>query len=58
MFFAGAPYNTTDPILNSLGGPERQDLLVKKLQDTLPDFEPDSKNGGLRSGALQGMIKD
>ena len=43
MFFAGAPYNTTDPILNSLGGPERQDLLVKKLQDPLPDFEPDSK---------------
>jgi hypothetical protein len=44
--------------------PERQDLLVKKLQDPLPDFEPDSKMVVfdlvlyIRSGALQRMIKD
>jgi protocatechuate 3,4-dioxygenase, beta subunit len=43
MCFADDPHNKTDPFLNSVGGPERQDLLIKKLQDPLPDFEPDSK---------------
>jgi protocatechuate 3,4-dioxygenase beta subunit len=43
MYFADDPYNKTNPFLNSVFGSERQDLLVKKLQDPLPDFEPDSK---------------
>jgi len=43
MYFADDPLNQTDPFLNSVGGPERQDLLVKKLLDPLPDLEPGSK---------------
>jgi protocatechuate 3,4-dioxygenase beta subunit len=43
MYFADDPHNKTDPFLNSVGGPERQDLLVKKLLDPGPDLEPDSK---------------
>jgi protocatechuate 3,4-dioxygenase beta subunit len=44
MYFAGDPYNDTDPFLNSVGGPERKALLVKTLQDPSPDFEPGSKS--------------
>ena len=40
MYFENDPYNETDPFLNSAGG--RKELLVKKLMDPSPDFEPDS----------------
>jgi len=43
MYFEDDPYNKTDPFLNSAGGAERQELLVKKLLDPSSDFEPDSK---------------
>ena len=43
MYFDDDPNNKTDPFLNSVGGPERQELLVKKLLAPPPDFEPDSK---------------
>jgi protocatechuate 3,4-dioxygenase beta subunit len=43
MYFEGDPYNKADPLLNSVGGVERQQLLVKKLQDPSPDFESTSK---------------
>ena len=43
MYFDGDPYNDADPFLNSVGRAERQVLLVKKLLDPSPDFEPDSK---------------
>ena len=43
MYFEGDPYNNADPFLNSVGGAERQGLLVKKLLAPSPDFEPDSK---------------
>jgi len=43
MYFENDPYNNTDPFLNSAGGTERTELLVKKLLDPSPDFEPDSK---------------
>jgi protocatechuate 3,4-dioxygenase beta subunit len=43
MYFENDPYNKTDPFLNSVGGAERQALLVKKLLDPSPEFEPDSK---------------
>jgi protocatechuate 3,4-dioxygenase beta subunit len=43
MYFEDDPYNSADPFLNSVGGAERQVLLVKKLLAPLPDFEPDSK---------------
>ena len=43
MYFEGDPYNDADPFLNSVGGAERQGLLVKKLLDPSLDFEPDSK---------------
>jgi protocatechuate 3,4-dioxygenase, beta subunit len=43
MYFENDPYNKTDSFLNSVGGAERQALLVKKLLDPSPDFEPDSK---------------
>jgi protocatechuate 3,4-dioxygenase beta subunit len=43
MYFEDDPYNKSDPFLNSVGGAERQKLLVKKLVDPSPDFEPDSK---------------
>jgi len=41
MYFEGDPYNETDPFLNSAGA--RKELLVKRLMDPSPDFEPDSK---------------
>ena len=43
MYFEGDPYNKTDPFLNSAGEAGRQELLVKKLMDPSPDFEPNSK---------------
>ena len=43
MYFEDDPYNSADPFLNSVGGAERQALLVKKLLAPSPDFEPDSK---------------
>src|SRR5712692_7097260 len=43
MYFEGDPYNKTDPFLNSVGEAGRQELLVKKLLDPSPDFEPYSK---------------
>src|SRR3977135_3263283 len=43
MDFDGDPENDADPFLKSVGGAERQELVVKKLQDPTPDLEPDSK---------------
>ena len=43
LYFENDPYNKTDPFLNSIGGAERQDLLVKKMLEPSPNFEPDSK---------------
>jgi len=43
MYFEDDPYNKTDPFLSSVGGAERQELLVKKLLPPPPDFEPYSK---------------
>ena len=43
MYFEDDPHNKTDPFLNSVGRPERQELLVKKLLDPPPDFEPGTK---------------
>jgi protocatechuate 3,4-dioxygenase, beta subunit len=43
MYFQNDPHNNADPFLNSVGGAERTELLVKKLLDPSPDFEPDSK---------------
>ena len=43
MYFEGDPHNKTDPFLNSAGETGRQELLVKKLMDPSPDFEPSSK---------------
>jgi protocatechuate 3,4-dioxygenase beta subunit len=43
MYFENDPYNNADPFLNSVGGAERTELLVKKLLDPSSDFEPDSK---------------
>ena len=40
MYFEGDPYNEKDPFLNSAG---RKELLVTKLLDPSPEFEPDSK---------------
>jgi protocatechuate 3,4-dioxygenase, beta subunit len=40
MYFAGDPYNATDPFLNSAG---LKELLITKLLDPTPEFEPDSK---------------
>ena len=40
MYFEGDPYNQTDPFLNSAWN---QELLVRKLLDPSPDFEPGSK---------------
>src|SRR5882762_7376881 len=41
MYFESDPYNKSDPFLNSAGG--RKELLVTKLLDPSPDFEPASK---------------
>ena len=43
MYFENDPYNNADPFLNSVGGAERTELLVKKLLDPSPNFEPESK---------------
>ena len=43
MYFEDDPYNKIDPFLSSVGGAERQELLVKKLLPPPPDFEPYSK---------------
>jgi len=43
MYFENDPYNNADPFLNSVGGAERTELLVKKLLDPSPDFELESK---------------
>src|SRR5690242_548665 len=43
MYFEKDPYNEIDPFLNSVGGIERQEMLVRKLLDPSPDLEPDSK---------------
>ena len=40
MYFEGDPYNVTDPFLNSAG---RKELLITKLLDPSPEFEPDSR---------------
>ena len=40
MYFENDPYNETDPFLNSAG---RTELLITKLLDPSPDFEPQSK---------------
>jgi Dioxygenase len=43
---------------DKIGGPERQDLLVKKTAGPTAGLGTRLENGGLRSGALQRMIKD
>jgi protocatechuate 3,4-dioxygenase, beta subunit len=43
MYFEDDPYNAADPFLNSVGEAARKELLVRKLMDPSPDFEPDSK---------------
>jgi protocatechuate 3,4-dioxygenase beta subunit len=40
MYFENDPYNDSDPFLNSAG---RKELLITKLRDPTPEFEPDSK---------------
>jgi protocatechuate 3,4-dioxygenase beta subunit len=40
MYFENDPYNGKDPFLNSAG---RKELLITKLLDPSPEFEPDSK---------------
>ena len=40
MYFENDPQNEKDPFLNSAG---RKELLITRLQDPSPDFEPDSK---------------
>jgi protocatechuate 3,4-dioxygenase beta subunit len=40
MYFEGDPNNATDPLLNSAG---RKELLIAKLTDPTPEFEPGSK---------------
>jgi protocatechuate 3,4-dioxygenase, beta subunit len=40
MYFENDPYNDKDPFLNSAG---RKQLLITKLLDPSPEFEPDSK---------------
>ena len=40
LYFEGDPYNEKDPFLSSAPG---KDLLITKLTDPSPEFEPDSK---------------
>jgi len=40
MYFEGDPHNAADPFLNSAG---RKELLIAKLGDPTPGFEPESK---------------
>jgi protocatechuate 3,4-dioxygenase beta subunit len=44
MYFEGDPYNKDDPFLSSVGGADRQELLVKKMSNPSADLEPDSKS--------------
>ena len=41
MYFDNDPYNDKDPFLNSAG--RLKDLLITKLRDPSPEFEPGSK---------------
>jgi protocatechuate 3,4-dioxygenase beta subunit len=43
LYFEDDPLNDTDPVLNKVGEAERRALLLRKLLDPSPDFEPDSK---------------
>jgi protocatechuate 3,4-dioxygenase beta subunit len=43
MYFENDPFNEVDPFLNRIGEAERRALLVRKLLDPSPDFEPDAK---------------
>jgi protocatechuate 3,4-dioxygenase, beta subunit len=40
LYFDGDPNNAADPFLNSVG---RKDLLIARLSDPSPEFEPNSK---------------
>lgn len=40
MYFEGDPYNASDPFLNSAG---RKELLITKIVNATPEFEPGSK---------------
>jgi protocatechuate 3,4-dioxygenase beta subunit len=40
MYFENDPFNDKDPFLNSAG---RKQLLITKLLDPSPEFEPGSK---------------
>lgn len=40
LYFEGDPYNATDPFLNSAA---LKNLLITKMLDPSPEFEPDSK---------------
>jgi protocatechuate 3,4-dioxygenase beta subunit len=40
MYFDGDPHNATDSLLNTAG---RKDLLITKMVDATPEFEPGSK---------------
>ena len=40
MYFAGDPYNASDPFLNTAG---RKQLLITELLDPTPELEPGSK---------------
>jgi protocatechuate 3,4-dioxygenase beta subunit len=41
LYFENDPYNDKDPFLNSIG--KFKELLIRKLLDPTPEFEPDSK---------------
>src|SRR5439155_10075523 len=43
MYFENDPYNEKDPFLNSAG---RKELLLTRLLDATPEFEPESKTAG------------
>jgi len=40
MYFEGDPYNASDPVLNSAG---RKELLITKILEATPEFDPGSK---------------
>jgi protocatechuate 3,4-dioxygenase beta subunit len=40
MYFEGDPHNATDPLLNSAA---LRNLLIVKMRDPSPEFEPQSK---------------
>ena len=41
LYFENDPYNDKDPFLSSIG--KFKELLIRKLLDPTPEFEPDSK---------------